>query len=213
MVLLCFGCPLWFFIFFGSRNGIETKIKGKLLENQSQPTPGPLRSFLLGLSRLCLLWGSFSGTSLESLLAGLLWAPLAGSAPSFLSLSSFTRNKEEIRLWGLSGASVWALCIFSFTRYGETKNTVWAAQDLLWASPFSISPTQPAHQYTYDLTEFPLTERNFSEEERLNPTRARNRYDGMRSGNERSQNRFQKSLKNLWWEHTFCISYCKKQCV
>ena len=79
------------------------------MENQSQPTPGPLRSFLLGLSRLCLLWGSFSGTSPESLLVvwppGLLWLALA---PSFLSLSPVTRNKEEIRLWGLSGASVWA---------------------------------------------------------------------------------------------------------
>ena len=52
-------------------------------------------------------------------------------------MSPVTRNKEEIRLWGLSGASVWALCIFSFTRYGERKNTV-------WASPFSVSPTQPA---------------------------------------------------------------------
>ena len=115
------------------------------MENQSQPTPGPLRSFLLGLSRLCLLWGSFSGTSPESLLAGLLWAPLAGSAPLLpLSVSSFTLNQEEITLWGLSGASVWALCIFSFTRYGERKNTVWAALDLLWASPCSISPTQPA---------------------------------------------------------------------
>ena len=81
--------PLWFFIaFVGFRIGFERKTKGKLLENQSQPTPGPLRSFLLGLSRLCLLWGSFSGTSPESLLAGLLWAPLAGSAP-LLPLSVF----------------------------------------------------------------------------------------------------------------------------
>ena len=93
----------------------------------SQPTPGPLRSFLLSIS---LLWPP-----------GLLWLALAAS---FLSLSSCTRNQEEITLWGLSGASVWALCIFSFTRYGERKNTVWAALDLLWASPFSISPTQPA---------------------------------------------------------------------
>ena len=38
---------------------------------------------------------------------------------------------------------------------------------------------------------------------------ARHRYDGMRSGNESSQNRFQKSSKNLWWGHSFCISYCK----
>ncbi len=40
----------------------------------------------------------------------------------------------------------------------------------------------PSYQYTYDPTEFPLTERSFSEEERLNPTCARHRYDGMRSG-------------------------------
>ena len=80
--------PLVFHYFVSSRNGFGRKTKGKLLENQSQPTPGPLRSFLLGLSRLCLLWGSFSGTSLESLLAGLLWAPLAGSAP-LLPLSVF----------------------------------------------------------------------------------------------------------------------------
>ena len=84
-VLLCFEwSPLVFHCFFGSRIGSERKTKGKLLENQSQPTPGPLRSFLLGLSLLCLslLRGSFSGTSPESLLvvwppgsSGWLWPP------------------------------------------------------------------------------------------------------------------------------------------
>ena len=70
--------PLWFFIaFVGFRIGFERKTKGKLLENQSQPTPGPLRSFLLGLSLLYLLWGSFSGTSPESLLV--VWPPLGSS--------------------------------------------------------------------------------------------------------------------------------------
>ena len=69
-VLLCFGwSPLVFHCLFCSRNGFGSKIKGKLLENQSQPTPGPLRSFLLSLS---LLWPP-----------GLLWLALA---PSFLSL-------------------------------------------------------------------------------------------------------------------------------
>ena len=70
--------PLWFFIaFVGFRIGFERKTKGKLLENKSQPTPGPLRSFLLSLS---LLWPP-----------GLLWLALA---PSFLSLSlsPVTRN-------------------------------------------------------------------------------------------------------------------------
>ena len=91
-VLLCFEWPLWFFnVFFGSRIGSERKTKGQLLENQSQPTPGPLRSFLLSLS---LLWPP-----------GLLWLALA---VSFLSLASSTRDKEEIRRWGLSEASFWA---------------------------------------------------------------------------------------------------------
>ena len=98
--------PLWFFnVFFGSRIGFERKTKGQLLENQSQPTPGPLRSFLLGLSLLCLslLQGSFSGTSPESLLVvwppGLLWLALA---PSFLSLCLLLR---VIRKKSDSGAS------------------------------------------------------------------------------------------------------------
>ena len=105
-VLLCFEwSPLVFHCFFGSRIGSERKTKGKLLENQSQPTPGPLRSFLLGLSLLCLslLQGSFSGTSPESLLVvwppGLLWLALA---PSFLSLCLLLR---VIRKKSDSGAS------------------------------------------------------------------------------------------------------------
>ena len=74
-VLLCFEwSPLVFHCFFGSRIGSERKTKGKLLENQSQPTPGPLRSFLLSLS---LLWPP-----------GLLWLALA---PSFLSLCLLLR--------------------------------------------------------------------------------------------------------------------------
>ena len=99
-----------------------------------QPTLGPLRSFLLGLSfclslssvmergecnagllwtcsgsllslflLLSLLWGSFSGTSPESLLVvwppGLLWLALA---PSFLSLCLLLR---VIRKKSDSGAS------------------------------------------------------------------------------------------------------------
>ena len=104
-VLLCFEwSPLVFHCFFGSRIGSERKTKGKLLENQSQPTPGPLRSFLLSLS---LLWPP-----------GLLWLALAAS---FLSLASFTRDKEEIRRWGLSGASFWASpsSVFSLSRVTE----------------------------------------------------------------------------------------------
>ena len=128
--------PFGFSLFFCFRIGFERKTKGKLLENQSQPTPGPLRSFLLSLS---LLWPP-----------GLLWLALA---PSFLSLSSFTRNKEEIRLWGLSGASVWALCLFSFTRYGERRipyGLLWTCSgsllslflllSLLWGSFSGTSP-------------------------------------------------------------------------
>ena len=151
-----------FHYFVSSRNGFGRKTKGKLLENQSQPTPGPLRSFLLGLSLLrlfsftrkgegrirsgefwtysgpllslflllSLLWGSFSGTS-----------PEAGSGP-LLALSPFTRNKEEIRLWGLSGASFWPLPPLSFLFHAlrKVENAVWAALDLLWASLFFIFP-------------------------------------------------------------------------
>ena len=85
-VLLCFEwSPLVFHCFFGSRIGSERKTKGKLLENQSQPTPGPLRSFLLSLS---LLWPP-----------GLLWLALA---PSFLSLCLLLR---VIRKKSDSGAS------------------------------------------------------------------------------------------------------------
>ena len=42
--------PFGFSLFFCSRNGFGSKSEGKPLENQSQPTPGPLRRFLLGLS-------------------------------------------------------------------------------------------------------------------------------------------------------------------
>ena len=112
MVLLCFGwSPLVFHCFFGSRIGSERKTKGKLLENQSPPTPGPLRSFLLSLS---LLWPP-----------GLLWLALA---PSFLSLFPVTRNKEELRLWGLSGASVWA----------SPSSVSLGSSGWLWPSPSSL---------------------------------------------------------------------------
>ena len=63
--------------------------------------------------------------------SGLLWLALP---PSFLSLSSFTRNKEEIRLWGLSGASVWGPLSFLFHALQREENTVWAALDLLGLS-------------------------------------------------------------------------------
>ena len=98
--------PLVFHYFVGSRIGSERKTKGKLLENQSQPTPGPLRSFLLSLS---LLWPP-----------GLLWLALA---VSFLSLASSTRDKEEIRRWGLSEASFWASpsSVFSLSRVTERE--------------------------------------------------------------------------------------------
>ena len=96
--------PLVFRYFVGSRIGSARKTKGKLLENKFQPTPGPLRSFLLSLS---LLWPP-----------GLLWLALAAS---FLSLASSTRDKEEIRRWGLSGASFWASpsSVFSLSRVTE----------------------------------------------------------------------------------------------
>ena len=120
LVLLCVEwLPFVFHWFFGSRNGFGNKIKEKLLENQSQPTPGPLRSLLLGLSLLSLfsfirkgegriqsglhwtcsgplfslflvlslLWGSFSGTSPESLLV--VWSPLGSSGWLWPPPSSF----------------------------------------------------------------------------------------------------------------------------
>ena len=126
-VLLCFEwSPLVFHCFFGSRIGSERKTKGKLLENRSQPTLGPLRSFRLGISLLCL--------------SGLLWLALA---LSFLSLSSLMSNNEAIRLWGLPGASVpvWASpsSVFSLARVTERgENILWAALDLLWASPWDF---------------------------------------------------------------------------
>ena len=92
------GGPLWIFIvFYGFCIGFERKAKGQLLENQSQPTPGPLRSFLLGLSLLCLLWGSFSGTSPESLLV--VWPPPGSSrwlwsSPSRLCLLLHVISKK-----------------------------------------------------------------------------------------------------------------------
>ena len=138
-----------FIVLLGFCIGLNGKTNGKLFENQSQPTPGPLRSFLLSLS---LLWPP-----------RLLWLALA---VSFLSLASSTRDKEEIRRWGLSEASFWASpsSVSSLTQQGRNpslgplrsfglgplpflfhalrreENTVWAALDL----PFSISPTQPA---------------------------------------------------------------------
>ena len=128
--------PFGFSLVFGSRNGFERKIKGKLSENQSQPTPEPLRSFLLGLSLLCLfsfkrngegrilsgplwtcsgpllslflllslLWGSFSGTSPESLLV--VWPPLGSSGWLWPPPSSLCLLLRVIRKKSDSGASL-----------------------------------------------------------------------------------------------------------
>ena len=104
--------PLVFPCFFGFRIGSARKTKGNLLEYQSQPTPGPLRSFLLGLSFLCLslLWGSFSVTSPESLLV--VWPP-PGSSGSFLLLSllwgpfSGTSPESLLVVWPPLGFSGW----------------------------------------------------------------------------------------------------------
>ena len=64
-----------------------------------------------------------------SLSSGLLRAPLAGSGPLLpLSLSPVTRNKEEIRLWGLSGASVWA----------SPSSVSLGSSGWLWPSPSSL---------------------------------------------------------------------------
>ena len=142
-VSLCFGwSPLVFHSFVCSRNGFGSKFKGKLLENQSQPTPGPLRSFLLGLSRLCLLWGSFSGTSPESLLV--VWPPPGSSGWLCPPPSSLCLLLRVIRKKSDSGASPelrsGALCLFSFTHYRERRipyGLLWTC----WDSPFSISPT------------------------------------------------------------------------
>ena len=103
----CFvlGDPFWFFIFFGFCIGFERKTKGKLMENQSQPTSGPLRSFLLGLSLLCLslLRGSFSRTSPESLLV--VWPPPGSSGWLWPPPSSLCLLLRVIRKKSESGAS------------------------------------------------------------------------------------------------------------
>ena len=98
--------PLWFVnVFFGSRIGFERNTKGQLFENQSQPTPGPLRSFLLGLSLLCLslLRGSFSGTSPESLLV--VWPPPGSSGWLWPPPSSLCLLLRVIRKKSDAGAS------------------------------------------------------------------------------------------------------------
>ena len=153
MVLLCFGwSPLVFHCFFGFRIGFERKTKGKLLENQSQPTPGPLRSFLLGLSLLCLfsftrkgegrirsgefwtysgplrslflllslLWGSFSGTSPQSL--PVVWPALSSSGwlwphPSSLCLLRVIRKKSDF------GASFWTFSLKENQRKTKRKSS------------------------------------------------------------------------------------------
>ena len=66
-------------------NGFERKIKGQLLENQSQPTPGPLRSFLLGLSILCHF--SFTRNGEGRIQSGPLWI--------CSGLSHFTMRNER----------------------------------------------------------------------------------------------------------------------
>ena len=160
---------------FGFCIGFERKTKGTLLENQSQPTPRPLRSFLLGLSLLrlfsftrngegrirsgefwtysgplrslflllSLLWGSFSGTSPESL--PVVWPALSSSGwlwphPSSLCLLRVIRKKSDFgaSFWTSSlkenqrktnrkpspadsGASSELLCLCSCTRNGEDR--------------------------------------------------------------------------------------------
>ena len=106
------GGPLWFFIVFwfpywfwkeNQRKTIGKPIpadSGTSPELPSEPLP-PLAS----------------------------WAPLAGSGPLLpLSLSPVTRNKEEIRLWGLSGASVWA----------SPSSVSLGSSGWLWPSPSSL---------------------------------------------------------------------------
>ena len=111
MVLLCFGwSPLVFHCFWGFCIGFKRKPmktirkpipadSGTSPELPSEPLP-PLSQPAPGLLLRDFPW--VSPCRLAS--SGLLWLALA---PSFLSLSPVTRNKEEIRLWGLSGASVW----------------------------------------------------------------------------------------------------------
>ena len=93
-------------------------MEGKPKENDWKTNPSRLRglsgaSFWVSLASACSGAPSPGLPLSLSLLAssGLLWLALP---PSFLSLSSFTRNKEEIRLWGLSGASVWGPLSFLF---------------------------------------------------------------------------------------------------
>ena len=170
-VLLCFGwSPFVFHCFLSFRISFERKTEGKLLENQSQPTPGPLRSFLLGLSILChfsftrngegimqsgplwtysgsllslfllpsLLWGSFSGTSPESLLV--VWPPLGSSGYTIYTTmwsgpdiwdsfkyQSRTSHATLIQRVFLSGSRLTNLAAATITWYkNQWKNTdVW----------------------------------------------------------------------------------------
>ena len=137
-------------------------LKGKPKENYWKTNPSRLRdlsgaSFWACPSSVSACSGAPSpGLPLSlSLLAssGLLWLALP---PSFLSLSSFTRNKEEIRLWGLSGASVWGPLSFLFHalwREGERRipsGLLWTCSgpllslflllSLLWGSFSGTSP-------------------------------------------------------------------------
>ena len=131
-------------------------LKGKPKENYWKTNPSRLRD-LSGASFWAPLASACSGAPSPGLLlslsllapSGLLWLALV---PSILSLSSFTRNKEEIRLWGLSGASVWALCLFSsrVTERGEyrmgcsgpagTLLSRFLLLSLLWGSFSGTSP-------------------------------------------------------------------------
>ena len=132
MVLSSFGClylfsigfcsvlvgPLWFFIFcFGFRIGFERKTKGKLLENQSQPTPGPLRSSLLGLSILCHF--SFTRNGEGRIQSGPLWTCSGPLLSLFLLLSllwgSGTSPESLLVVWPPLGFSGWlSPCSVSF---------------------------------------------------------------------------------------------------
>ena len=131
--MLCFGCPPFGFSLLLLVSVLV--LKGKPKENYWKTNPSRLRD-LSGASFWASLASACSGAPSPglplslSLLAssGLLWLALP---PSFLSLSSFTRNKEEIRLWGLSGASVWGPLSFLFHalwREGERR----IPSGLLW---------------------------------------------------------------------------------
>ena len=106
VVPFCFSLLFWFPYWFWKENPRKTIRKpipadsGTSPELPSEPLP-PLAS----------------------------WAPLAGSGPLLpLSLSPVTRNKEEIRLWGLSGASVWA----------SPSSVSLGSSGWLWPSPSSL---------------------------------------------------------------------------